>query len=130
MIRSASIVSARILPMTKAPKADEKPTREDSTAIRQHSPKATMSSVSSLTSLRTRRRKLGTTYNPTTNHRTRKNTIFMMLSSICPPLSVPPPAMALSMTIITMARMSSRMSTLMTLDAKFCCDSPISLNAL
>lgn len=82
IIRSASMVSARMLPMTKAPKAAENPTRVDTTAIRQHSPRATIRRVSSLMSLRTARRKLGTTYSPTTNHRTRKNTIFIMLCNI------------------------------------------------
>ena len=52
-MRSASMVSARMLPMMKAPKADEKPTFVEKTAIAQHRPNETMSSTSLLMSLRT-----------------------------------------------------------------------------
>ena len=49
-IFSASMVSARMLPMMNAPKAAENPTLEASTTIPKHSPSATMSMVSSLIS--------------------------------------------------------------------------------
>ena len=47
-MRSASIVSARMLPMMKAPKAAEKPTVEASTTMPKQRPRATMSMVSLL----------------------------------------------------------------------------------
>ena len=130
MMFSASMVSARMLPITKAPKALEKPTLVLSTAIPQQSPSDTMSSVSLLMRRLTERRNSGMRKMPTTNHRIRKNPIFTIEFSICPPSGLLPPAMALSITIITMARMSSRIRTLITIPAKRCCRSPKSLNAL
>ena len=130
MIFSASMVSARMLPMTKAPKALENPTLVDSTAMPQQSPRDTMRSVSLLMSLRTDLRKSGMAKMPTMNHRMRKKTILMTDSNICSPSGVLPPAMAESITIMTMARMSSRMSTLITIPANFCCRSPMSSKAL
>ena len=47
-IRSASMVSARMLPMMNAPKAAENPTLAASTTMPKHNPSATMSIVSSL----------------------------------------------------------------------------------
>ena len=67
---------------------------------------------------------------PTTNHSTRKKPIFITEPIISPPSGLAPLANADSITIITMARTSSRMSTLITGPANFCCLSPISLNAL
>ena len=52
------------------------------------------------------------------------------LSSIFSPLSVASEARAESITIITMASMSSRMSTLITMPVKRCCRSPRSSKAL
>ena len=120
MIFSASTVSAKMEPMTKAPKALLKPTRVDSTAIRQHRPKATISKVSAFISLRTERRNQGRKKMPTTNHNTKKKPIFRMALIICPPSAPEPWAMAESMTIRTMARISSRMSTLITTPANCC----------
>ena len=128
-MRSASMVSARMLPMMNAPKADEKPTLVENTAMAQHSPSDTTSSTSALMSGRTRRRKSGTAKMPTTSHNTRKKPIFSTDPSIWPPSTLPP-AMALSITIITMARMSSRMSTLITSPANCCWRSPRSSKAL
>ena len=124
------MVSARMLPMTKAPKAELKPTFVDTTAIRQQSPSDTISSVSLLMSLRIRRRNRGTAKMPTTNQRTRKKPIFITAPIISPPSGFDPEANADSITIMTMARTSSRMSTLITGWANFCCRSPMSVNAL
>ena len=130
MIFSASTVSARILPMTKAPKALEKPTLVERTAMPQHNPKATMSKVSLLMSLRTERRKRGMAKIPTINQSTKKKAILMTEPNICSPSGLLPPAMAESITIITIARISSRIKTLITMLANFCCRSPMSSNAL
>ena len=129
-MRSASTVSARILPMMKAPKADEKPTFVENTAIAQQSPNATISSTSALMRLRTLRRKNGTAKMPTTSHSTRKKPIFITEPSICPPSGLLPLAMALSITIMTMARISSRISTDITMPANCCCRKPKSSKAL
>ena len=130
MIFSASTVSAKMLPMTKAPKALENPTLVESTAMPQHKPNATISKVSLLTSLRTERKNQGMAKMPTINQRTRKKPILTMEPNICSPSGLLPPAIAESITIITMARMSSSISTLITIPANFCCRSPMSSNAL
>ena len=111
-------------------KADEKPTFVDKTAIAQQSHSDTISSTSLLISLRTERRKRGMAKMPTTSHSTRKNTICAMEPSIWPPSGLLPLATALSSTIITIAKMSSRISTLITRPANCCCRSPRSSNAL
>ena len=126
----ASMVSASMLPMTNEPKAELKPTIEAHTAIAQHRAMATMSSTSSLMRLRTLRKKMGMKNSPTTNHSTRKKTMSMRLLNMLPSALPPPLAMVVSMTIMTMARMSSSMSTLMTSDENCCCLSPRSSNAL
>ena len=81
-ICSASTVSARMLPMMKAPKADEKPTFVENTAMAQHMPNATTSITSSLISFLTLRRNSGMAKIPTTSHSTRKNPIFITEPSI------------------------------------------------
>lgn len=129
-IRSTSMVSAKMLPMTKAPKAELKPTAVEIHAMAQQRPSATMTSVSSVMSLRVALRNVGTTYSPTTNHNTKKKPMRTSDPSICPPSGLLPLAMADSITIITMARMSSRMRTLITSRANDCCKSPMSSNAL
>lgn len=130
MILSASTVSARMLPITKAPKALLKPTLVEMTAMRQQRPRATIRRVSAFMSLRTLRSSRGMRKMPMTNHRTRKKPILKTLPSNWPPSGEEPLAMAESMTIITMARMSSRMQTLMTVATKPCCSSPMSERAL
>ena len=130
MIFSASIVSARILPMMKAPQADENPTLVEKTAMAQQSPNDTMSSTSLLMRYLTRRRNRGTAKMPTTSQSTRKKTIFQTLPSISLPPNSFPLAMALNSTIMTMARMSSSISTLITRPANCCCRSPRSSKAL
>ena len=117
-------------PITNAPNALLNPTFVESTDMRQHRPSATMSSVSLLMSLRMERRNIGTRKMPTTNHSTRKKPILSTDSSICPPSGLLPLARAESMTIITMANMSSSISTLITMLANFCCRSPMSSRAL
>ena len=130
IMRSASIVSARIEPMTNAPKALLKPTLVDNTAMAQHRPRATMSSVSLLINLRIDLSMSGIRKIPTTNHRMRKKPIFIRLPIICPPSGFDPLAMAESITIMTMASMSSSISTLITSPAKRCCLRPRSSKAL
>ena len=129
-IRSASMVSAKMLPMIKAPKAEENPTAEENTAMAQQRPRAMMSNTSLLISLRTDFRNRGTTNIPTTSQRMRKKPIFITEPSICPPSGLFPLAMALSITIITMARISSSMSTLITIPANCCSRRPRSSKAL
>ena len=109
-----------MLPITNAPNAELKPTFVETTAMRQHRPSDTMSSVSLLTSLRVERRNHGTAKMPTTNHSTRKKPILTTEPIISPPSGLLPLAMADSITIMTMASMSSRMSTLITGCANFC----------
>ena len=67
---------------------------------------------------------------PTTNHSTRKNTSFRMAASICVPSTSLLTAIVESITISTMARMSSMMSTLSTRLAKRFSRSPMSSKAL
>ena len=130
IIFSASMVSAKMLPITKEPKAALKPTFVEITAIRKQSPNDTISKVSLFRMLRVLRKKEGMANKPITNHKTRKNPIMSTLSNSCPPSGLFPLAIALSITIMTMARMSSRIRTLMTVEAKPCCKSPMSANAL
>ena len=130
IIFSASTVSAKILPITNAPKALENPTCVEMTAIRQHNPSDTTRRVSSLMSLRTERKNIGMSDMPTTNHRMRKKPMRSTLPIISPPSGLLPLATADSITIITIARTSSNISTLITSEAKCCCRSPMSSKAL
>ncbi len=116
--------------MIKAPKADEKPTLVENTAMAQHRPRLTMSSTSLLIRRRTERRNNGTADMPTTSQSTRKKAMLTMLRSSCPPSGLEPLAMAESITIITMASMSSSISTLITRPANCCWRKPRSSNAL
>ena len=129
-IFSASTVSASMLPMMKAPKADEKPTLVENTAMAQHMPSVTMSSTSSFTSSRMRRSSSGTAKMPTTSHNTRKKAIFTTEPIIWLPSGLLPLAMADSITIITMASMSSSISTDITRPVNCCWRSPRSSKAL
>ena len=130
IILSASMVSAKMLPITNAPKAELKPASVAMTAIRKHSPSEMMTSISSVISLRVFRRKNGIRKMPTTNHSTRMKPSLRMLISSCPPLAELPSATVESITIITIASTSSKISTLITSEAKCCWRSPISSNAL
>ena len=82
-IFSASTVSARMLPITNAPKALLNPALVETTAIRQHKPSDTMSKVSDVIILRVFRKKSGIANIPTTNHRIRKNMILNSDMAIC-----------------------------------------------
>ena len=124
------MVSASMLPMTKAPKALLNPTLVLSTAMPQHRPSETMSRVSALISFLTERRNHGMAKMPTINHTPRKKPIFTTEASICPPSGLLPLAIADSITIITIARISSSISTLITIEANFWVRSRISSNAL
>ena len=130
IILSASMVSARMLPMMKAPKALLKPTSVEMHAMAQQSPSATMVMVSSFMSRRVLRRNMGMKKMPTTSHTVRKKPILTTEATICSPSGLAPVAKAESITIMTMAMMSSRMSTLITSPANFCCLSPRSSKAL
>ena len=130
IILSASMVSARMLPITKAPKAELKPIFVAMTAMRKQSPSEMMTSISSVISRRVLRRNKGMRKMPTTNHKMRMNPSRSTLMSISPPPSDLPLAMVDSITIMTMASTSSRMSTLITSEAKCCCRSPMSSKAL
>ena len=79
---------------------------------------------------RTRRNSMGMRKMPMTNHRTRKKPIFSTLPTSWPPSGDEPLAIAESITIITMARMSSKMHTLITVDTKLCWSNPMSDRAL
>ena len=82
IILSASMVSAKMLPMTNAPKALLNPTFVEITAIKQHNPNATMSNVSLFINFLHFRKNIGTRKIPTTNHRIRKKPIMMKLDNI------------------------------------------------
>ena len=124
------MVSARILPITKAPKAELKPARVAMTAIRKHNPNEMMMSISSVISLRVFLRNSGMRKMPTTNHKMRMKPSRRTLISIIPPSGLLPLAMVDSMTIMTMASTSSKMSTLITSEANRCWRSPMSSKAL
>ena len=106
------------------------------TAIRKHRPSAMMTSISSVISLRVLRRNSGIRKIPTTNHRIRINpnrSVLIRISCPTPPPSAglaDVPAMVDSITIITMASTSSKISTLITSEANRCCRSPMSSKAL
>ena len=129
-ICSASTVSARILPMMKAPNAAENPTEDAITTMPKHKARAVISMVSLLINDFTLRRNSGMRKMPTTNQRTRKNMSFRMDMSICVPSNSLLTANVESITMSTMAKMSSMMSTLNTSLAKRFSRSPISSKAL
>ena len=67
---------------------------------------------------------------PTTNHRIRKNNNLAMLSSICVPSKLWRTAIVDSITIKTMAKMSSKIKTLSTNPVNFFLRKPKSSKAL
>ena len=125
-----SSVSLRILPMTKAPKAAEKPTAEANTTMPKQRARAVMSKVSSFINGFAFLKNSGIRKMPTTNHRTRKNPNCRIDVSICVPSNSLLTASVESITINTIARMSSMMSTLSTRPAKRFCLNPMSSKAL
>ena len=130
IIFSASTVSDRMLPMTKAPKALLKPTSVLITAMPQQRPRETTSNTSLFTSFRVARRNQGMAKMPITNQRIRKKPILRIEPNIFPPSGFPPEATAASITINTIARISSRIRTLITMPVKRCWRNPKSSNAL
>ena len=120
-ITSASMVSARMAPMTKAPRAVLKPACAASTTMPKHRPTATSSSVSSVMYLRIQRRNVGIRYMPKTNQTMRKKTSFTILHTSCPPSKVLLTLMVLSTTSSSTAMMSSTTSTAVTVEVYFCC---------
>ena len=106
-IRSASIVSARIDPIIKAPSAAEKPVFVATTTIPRHNPKAITSNVSSFISFLTFFNKAGITKIPTKNQRIRKKATFRILPIISSPANSWLTAIVESNTIMIMATRSS-----------------------
>ena len=104
----------------KAPNAGENPTLAARTTIPKHMPKENIRSVSSLISLRERLRNVGMRYMPTTNHKIRKNTSFRILPTISIPSKFLLTAIVESITISTMARISSIIRILNTSPVNFC----------
>ena len=129
-ILCTSTVSDSMLPMTNAPNAAEKPTAEANTTMPKHMARAVMSSVSSFMSFFAFFRKSGMRYMPTTNHNTRKKPNCRMELSICVPSNSLLTARVESITISTMASISSMMSTLSTRLANLSFLTPISSKAL
>ena len=120
-ITSASMVSASMAPMTKAPRAVLKPALSASTTMPKQRPTATSSSVSSVMYFRIQRRKVGIRYIPNTNHTIRKKTSFTILHTSCPPSKVLLTLMVLNTTSSNTATISSTTSTPVTVEVNFCC---------
>ena len=116
--------------MMKAPKAAEKPTLDAVTTMPKHRARAVMSRVSSFMRGFILRRNIGMRYMPTVNHKMRKKPSCSMEVSIWVPSNSLLTARVESITMSTMARISSMMSTLSTSPAKRSLRSPISSNAL
>ena len=76
---SASQVPARMEPITKEPRASEKPEDTENTAMRKQSPMAVMSSSSLLIYLRKNLKNDGNRYTPIVNQMMRKNTSLSTL---------------------------------------------------
>ena len=107
-ICSLSTVSARMDPITKAPRAEEKPTAVAKATIRKHRPMLTIRSISSLKYLLAFLRIVGIRNIPTRNHRRRKKTSLAMFSTSSFPAKLCETAMVESS---TMRRIAMRSST-------------------
>ena len=118
-IISASSVSARMVPMMKAPKADEKPALLASHTMKKHSPTANTVRVSSDMNLRVNFRMDGMRKTPPMYQTSRKNTSFPTLNSSSLPSKVVLTAKVERTTIMRMAARSSTTSTPMTLLVNF-----------
>ena len=129
-MRSASMVPARIEPMTKAPNAAEKPDFIENSTMAKHSPMAMMSICSSLMYRLKRLNNVGIRKMPTVNHMIRKNDSLRMLLTISPPLTLLFSAIDDSITIITTANRSSTMSTANVIGTKRRCRMFRSVKAL
>ena len=129
-MRSASSVSARILPMMNAPKAAEKPHKSATTTIAKHNPRATISIVSLLSIDLNFLKNSGSRKIPVMNHKMSSPPSFSSEKIIFSPSKLRLTAIVLNITISTMARISSMMRTERTSPANFCCRSPRSSKAL
>ena len=123
-MRSASTVSAKIDPTTKAPNAALNPESTAMTAIMKQSAKAKMSNVSSFRKRRLFRRIMGMKYKPTTNQSTKKKPNRSNPAASSSPSMLWLTAKVDSITISTMAKMSSKIRTLSTIPANFFCKMP------
>ncbi len=110
-MRSASIVPARMEPMTKAPNAAENPELIENSTIAKHNPIAMINICSSLMYRLKRLNSVGIMKMPTVNHMIKKKESLRMLLTISPPLTLLFRAIEDSITIITTANRSSTMST-------------------
>ena len=108
-ILSDCMVSARMDPITKAPRAEEKPTPSAKVTIVKHNPMLTISRISSLMYFEAFLRRVGIRYMPTRNHRIRKKASLPRLKSISPPAKRFETARDDSRTIRRMAIKSSMM---------------------
>ncbi len=106
-ICSLSIVSARIDPITNAPRAEENPTEVARATIPKQSPMLTISRISSLRYFFAFSSRVGMMYIPTKNQSMRKNSSLAMFMSISLPSNCWETAMVDSNTISTMAIRSS-----------------------
>ena len=108
-ILSPSMVSERIEPITKAPRAEEKPTAEAMATIPKQRPMLTMSRISELRYFLAFLSRVGMTNMPTRNQSIRKKASFARLKAISPPAKPLETASEVSSTISRMAIRSSRM---------------------
>ena len=106
-ILSPSTVSARMEPITNAPRAAEKPAAVAKETIPKHRPMDMMRSISSLRYFSAFFRMMGITYSPTRNHKIRKNARRARLQSILPPENCCETARVESRTISSTAMRSS-----------------------
>ena len=129
-IRSASMVSAKIEPMTKAPRADENPAFVAIITIPRHSPMLTINRVSSFRKLFAFFRKEGIKQIPTTKQNKRKMPNLTTLSSISMPSTCLLTATVESNTINNTANRSSTTKIPNTTPANRWLRNPMSSNAL
>ena len=123
-IRSASTVSAKMEPTTKAPNAALKPDSTATTAMTKQSANDTINKVSLFRNFRFFLNIIGMRYNPTTNQSIRKKPKRSNPSISSSPSILWLTAKVDNITINTMASMSSSISTLSTTPANFFCKTP------
>ena len=127
---SASMVSAKMAPITKAPKAVENPAKSAKTTMPKQSPTATMHSVSSDIHLRIQRKKEGMRKMPKVNHTMRKKISLTMLMPSWAPSNRRLTLRVERITNSNTATRSSTTSTAVTVLVNFCCLSFKSSNDL
>ena len=118
-IISASSVSAKMEPMIKAPRADEKPALLANQTMKKHRPTANTVNVSSVMNLRAHLRIVGMRNTPPTYHTKRKKTSRTTLIINSLPSKAVLTARVESITIIRIAAKSSTTNTPMTLPVNF-----------